>query len=651
MGYNLVQKVIMTHLLEESRGVDALSPGEAIRLKVDQTLTQDSTGTMVYLQLESMNISKINTEVSVAYVDHNMLQSGYENADDHAFIESVAAKYGIIYSKPGNGICHQLHLENFSVPGKTLIGSDSHTPTCGGMGMLAIGAGGLDVAIGMASGYYDTIYPKVIFIELKGKLRPWVSAKDIILKVLSLLGVSGGVNAVIEYGGEGVKSLSVPERATITNMGAELGATSSIFPSDDRTLDFLTKLGRAEAYKPLLADEDAVYDQRLLIDLDALVPMVAKPHSPDNVAALKSVEGQRLDQVAIGSCTNASYQDLMKVAAILKGRTIKPWVSLVISPGSSAILNMIAQNGALADMIAAGARLLEAGCGPCIGMGQAPRSGGVSFRTFNRNFPGRSGTKDALVYLGSPEAAAVSSLKGYISDPSATAVLAELGLDDSILQVSEPKAYTTVGSFWQRNVADLTHPVAMGPNIKPFPVAESLPETLKLKISLKTGDRVSTDDIMPSHAGLLPFRSNIPRLSEACFSGIDPDFPQRAKAFGTSAIIGGETYGQGSSREHAALVPLYLGVRLVVAKSFARIHRANLINAGILPLCFDNPADYEGLSQGDELSFENIHEGLSQGYVQVSHADGKLIRLKFEGSEREKAILKAGGALKYAALK
>lgn len=651
MGYNLVQKVIRTHLLEESRGVEALSAGETIRLKVDQTLTQDSTGTMVYLQLEAMNISKINTEVSVAYVDHNMLQSGFENADDHAFIESVAAKYGIIYSKPGNGICHQLHLENFSVPGKTLIGSDSHTPTCGGMGMLAIGAGGLDVAIGMASGYYDTIYPKVIYIELKGKLKPWVSAKDIILKVLSLLGVSGGVNAVLEYGGEGVKSLSVPERATITNMGAELGATSSIFPSDDNTLDFLTRLGRAEAYKPLSADVDAVYDQRLLIDLDALLPMVAKPHSPDNVAELRSVMGQRLDQVAIGSCTNASYQDLMKVAAILKGRTVKPWVSLVISPGSSTILNMIAQNGALADMIAAGARLLEAGCGPCIGMGQAPKSGAVSFRTFNRNFPGRSGTKDAQVYLGSPEAAAVSALRGFISDPSSEAVLTELGLDDSVLQVAEPKAYAAIESFWLRTQPDLNHPVAMGPNIKPFPVAESLPQSLKLKVSLKTGDKVSTDDIMPSHAGLLPYRSNIPRLSEACFSGLDPDFPQRAKAYGASAIIGGETYGQGSSREHAALVPLYLGVKLVIAKSFARIHRANLINAGILPLCFEKPEDYEALSLKAELSLEKLYEGLDRGYVEALSGDGNLIRLSFKGSEREKAILKAGGALKYAALK
>lgn len=651
MGYNLVQKVIRTHLLEESRGIEALSAGEAIRLKVDQTLTQDSTGTMVYLQLEAMNISKINTEVSVAYVDHNMLQSGFENADDHAFIESVAAKYGIIYSKPGNGICHQLHLENFSVPAKTLIGSDSHTPTCGGMGMLAIGAGGLDVAIGMASGYYDTIYPKVIYIELKGKLKPWVSAKDIILKVLSLLGVSGGVNAVLEYGGEGVKSLSVPERATITNMGAELGATSSIFPSDDNTLDFLTRLGRAEAYKPFSADVDAVYDQRLLIDLDALLPMVAKPHSPDNVAELRSVMGQRLDQVAIGSCTNASYQDLMKVAAILKGRTVKPWVSLVISPGSSAILNMIAQNGALADMIAAGARLLEAGCGPCIGMGQAPRSGAVSFRTFNRNFPGRSGTKDAQVYLGSPEAAAVSALRGYISDPSSEEVLAELGLDDSVLQVAEPKTYAAIESFWLRTQPDLNHPVAMGPNIKPFPVAEPLPQSLRLSISLKTGDKVSTDDIMPSHAGLLPFRSNIPRLSEACFSGLDPDFSERAKAYGTSAIIGGETYGQGSSREHAALVPLYLGVKLVIAKSFARIHRANLINAGILPLCFEHTEDYDALSLGAELAIEHLHERLEEGSFEALSSDGNVIRLSFKGSEREKAILKAGGALKYAALK
>lgn len=648
MGYNLVQKIIMTHLLGDSKDVRELQTGDAIRLKVDQTLTQDSTGTMVYLQLEAMNISKINTEVSVAYVDHNMLQSGFENADDHAFIESVAAKYGIVYSKPGNGICHQLHLENFSEPAKTLIGSDSHTPTCGGMGMLAIGAGGLDVAIGMASGHYDTVYPKVIEVKLVGQLKPWVSAKDIILKVLSLIGVSGGVNAVLEYSGEGVKTLSVPQRATITNMGAELGATSSIFPSDDNTHAFLTRLGRADAYRPLSADEDAVYDQCIVIDLCNLSPMVAKPHSPDNVSTLSEVLGLKLDQVAIGSCTNASYQDLMKVAAILKGRTIKPWVSLVISPGSSAILNMLAKNGALADIIASGARLLEAGCGPCIGMGQAPKSGAVSFRTFNRNFPGRSGTKDAQVYLGSPEAAAVSALMGYISDPSSKAVQEALGLTDRDLEVHEPETYAKVESFWVRSENGSIQTVVMGPNIKPFPMAEPLQDTLTLTISLKTGDKISTDDIMPSHAGLLPFRSNIPRLSEACFSGIDAEFPSRARSLSASMIVGGETYGQGSSREHAALVPLYLGIKVVVAKSFARIHRANLINAGILPLIFKDKADYEALSKGATLTFSQLKEGLAVGVFEAVSDSGFSCELLFDGNEREKAIIRAGGALRHA---
>lgn len=644
MGNNLARKIIFSHLEGDSTLHDTIKFGESIKLKVDQTLTQDSTGTMVYLQLEAMNISEIKTERSVAYVDHNMLQSGFENADDHAFIESVARKYGIVYSKPGNGICHQLHLENFSVPGKTLIGSDSHTPTCGGMGMLAIGAGGLDVAIGMAKGVYHISMPKVIEIHLSGSLKPWVSAKDIILKVLQLLGVSGGVNAILEYTGEGVKTLSVPERATITNMGAELGATTSIFPSDENTLAFLTRLGRKSDFSALSADSDATYDASYTIDLNELKPMVAKPHSPDNVSPLSEVAGIKVDQVAIGSCTNASYADLMKVAAILKGKTVAPSVSLVISPGSSAILKMLAENGALADLISSGARLLEAGCGPCIGMGQSPKSNAVSLRTFNRNFPGRSGTKDAQVYLLSPEAAAVSALKGVITDPSAEGALP--------VTIVEPEFYDKVESFWIHEAANLAHPVAMGPNIKPFPVGEAVEKDLELKVSLITGDKISTDDIMPSHAGLLPFRSNVPRLSQDCFGGVDSDFPERAKALGKSVIIGGEIYGQGSSREHAALVPLYLGVRAVVAKNFARIHRANLINAGIVPLTFEETADYDSISLGEGFKILNLDLGLdsetSGQKISAILDSGKEIGLKFGGTAREAAILKAGGALKYA---
>ncbi len=644
-------KVIESHLLEMPDSYELLKKGQSLKLKVDQTLTQDSTGTMVYLQLEAMNVSKIQTELSVAYVDHNMLQSGFENADDHAFIESVAKKYGLIYSKPGNGICHQLHLENFAVPGKLLIGSDSHTPTCGGMGMLAVGAGGLDVAIGMAKGVYHLAMPSVIQIELKGSLKPWVSAKDIILKVLQMLGVSGGVNAVLEYTGEGVKSLSVPERATITNMGAELGATSSLFPSDENTLDFLRRQGREMDYSPLSADEGAKYDDSYVIDLDQLEPLIAKPHSPDAVVLLSDVAGISVDQVAIGSCTNASYADLMKVAKILKGKAVHPQVSLVISPGSSAILKMLAENGALADLIGAGARLLEAGCGPCIGMGQSPKSGAVSLRTFNRNFVGRSGTLDAQVYLLSPEAAAASALTGVITDPRT------LGIPT---YVEEPALYAKSENYWIRS-ENLLEPmletkVMMGPNIKPFPVGEPLSDALEVAISLKTGDKISTDDIMPSHAGLLPFRSNVPRLSMDCFVGVDPTFSDRAKEMHRSAIIGGHTYGQGSSREHAALVPLYLGVRVVIAKSFARIHRSNLINAGILPLTFADETDYALLQEGAMISLEKIHEGLEKGHLSMQADVGtsghlkRSVVLEFDGTQREIEILKAGGALKHALL-
>lgn len=649
MGKNLAYKLIESHLVGNAFNGKQPGFGENMALRVDQTLTQDSTGTMVYLQLEAMNISKVLTELSVAYIDHNMLQSGFENADDHAFIASVADKYGIVYSKPGNGICHQLHLENFAKPGKLLIGSDSHTPTCGGMGMLAIGAGGLDVAIGMAKGIYHLAMPKVIEINLTGTLKPWVTAKDVILKVLQILGVSGGVNAILEYTGEGVKSLSVPQRATITNMGAEMGATTSVFPSDENTLDFLTRQGRALDYTALGADSDATYDATYTIDLSELEPMAAKPHSPDNIGMISELSGIKVDQVAIGSCTNASYADLMTVASVLKGKSVHPDVSLVISPGSSSILKMLAENGALSDMIGAGARLLEAGCGPCIGMGQSPKSGAVSLRTFNRNFQGRSGTKDAQVYLVSPEVAAVSALTGVITDPRTFGEMEE---------IPAPNTYAKSEHYWVKplvyNTPKLDTPVQMGPNIKPFPVGEPLPNALTLPISLKTGDKISTDDIMPSHAGLLPFRSNVPRLSLDCFATIDTTFPARATELGRSVIIGGHTYGQGSSREHAALVPLYLGVRAVIAKSFARIHRSNLINAGILPLTFADETDYDQLKEGATIQLENLYEGLEAGLVNMEAEVGtsghlkRVIPLKFEGTEREIEILKAGGALKYA---
>ncbi len=642
MQLNLVQKIIKAHLVTQSSGGELPKAGEAIAIQVDQTLTQDSTGTMVYLQLEAMGISKLATEVSVAYIDHNLLQSGFENADDHAFIESVAKKYGIVFSKPGNGICHQLHLENFAASGKTLIGSDSHTPTCGAMGMLAIGAGGLDVALGMATGVYHLAMPRVIGVVLKGRRRPWVSAKDVALKVLQILGVSGGLGAVLEYIGEGTQDLSLTERATITNMGAEVGATSSVFSSDEMTKAYLLQVGRSEAYKPMKADEGALYDEILTIDLGCLEPMVAKPHSPDHVAMIRELETIQVDQVAIGSCTNASYSDLMKVAKILEGKQVAAHVSLVISPGSSAILKALAENGALASMIASGARILEAGCGPCIGMGQSPKTNAVSVRTFNRNFKGRSGTASAQVYLVSPEMAALTAISGYIGT-GGKAVL-ENWSDLLNIEIDEPTHLDRLSSYWVKGASNLKTPIVMGPNIKAFPVGEGVPNQLSLPVSLVTGDGISTDDIMPSHAGLLPFRSNIPKLSQHCFEGLDADFSSRASHMGRSAIVGGETYGQGSSREHAALVPLYLGVRAVIAKSFARIHRANLINSGIIPLTFVNPLDAEKLSIGSQLQLENLHEGISTGNV-VAKVGAMTIALNFTGSQREKRILLSGGAL------
>ena len=612
MGKTLAYKILENHLVEGS-----LTPGEEITIKIDQTLTQDSTGTMVYLQLEAMDVDKVKTELSVAYIDHNTLQTGFENADDHAFIKSVAQRHGVLFSKPGNGICHQLHLENYGKPGKTLLGSDSHTPTGGGLGMIAIGAGGLDVAVAMAKGTYSLTAPKVIKVELKGKLNPWTSAKDVILYVLQQLSVKGGVGKIVEYTGEGVKSLSVTDRATITNMGAELGATTSVFPSDENTKAYLKSQGREADYAPLSADPDAVYDEELIVDLNTLTPLAAQPHSPDNVDSVANIGEIKVDQVAIGSCTNSSYTDLMKVAAILKGKKVHPDVSLVISPGSSKILTKMAENGALADIIASGARIIENACGPCIGMGQSPKSGAVSLRTFNRNFKGRSGTLDADVYLVSPETAAISAVTGVLTDGSkcgeALPQIAETDFNFNDNFIVYPEGTNTENT-----------PVAMGPNIKPFPRNTALPEKVEVTVTLHAGDNITTDDIMPSDSRLLPYRSNIPHLSNYCFEKVDGEFAARCKDAGSCAIIGGDNYGQGSSREHAALAPLYLGVKFVLAKSFARIHRSNLINSGIMPLVFENPADYDDFTIGDKLVIENAQEQVKSGSVEVKHLQTKL---------------------------
>lgn len=617
-------------------------PGTEITIKIDQTLTQDSTGTMVYLQLEAMNVDEIKTELSVAYIDHNMLQTGFENADDHAFIKSVAQRHGVLFSKPGNGICHQLQLESFGIPGKTLLGSDSHTPTGGGLGMIAIGAGGLDVAVAMAKGTYSLTVPKIIGVHLSGKLRPWVSAKDVILYVLQKLTVKGGVGKIVEYYGEGVKELSVTDRATITNMGAELGATTSVFPSDENTKAYLASQGREGDYVPLSADADAVYDEILEVNLSELTPLAAKPHSPDNVDSVTNIGEIKIDQVAIGSCTNSSYTDLMKVAAILKGNRVHENVSLVISPGSSRILRKLAENGALADMIAAGARIIENGCGPCIGMGQSPRSAGVSLRTFNRNFKGRSGTKDAQVYLVSPETAAISAITGVLTDGMTCG---------KVLPDTEPETFELNESFLVRpsgcSKADV--PVDMGPNIKPFPLNVALPDTLSTTVTLKAGNNITTDDIMPSDSRLLPFRSNIPHLSNYCFELIDSQFPERCREAKSCTIIGGENYGQGSSREHAALVPLHLGVRFVIAKSFARIHRSNLINSGILPLTFVDPTDYDKLSLGDRLVIEEATaQVLGGSTIAVKNLNtGETYLTESNFSDLEMKMILAGGKINY----
>lgn len=634
MGKTLAYKILENHLLEGT-----LAPGEAITIKIDQTLTQDSTGTMVYLQLEAMEVDKVKTELSVAYIDHNTLQTGFENADDHEFIKSVARRHGVLFSKPGNGICHQLQLENYGKPGKTLLGSDSHTPTGGGLGMIAIGAGGLDVAVAMAKGTYSLTAPKVVKVELKGALKPWVSAKDVILYVLQQLTVKGGVGKIIEYTGEGVKSLSVTDRATITNMGAELGATTSVFPSDENTRLYLKEEGREEDYTPLAADPDAVYDEELIVDLDQLTPLAAMPHSPDNVDSVSNIGEIKVDQVAIGSCTNSSYMDLMKVAAILKGKKVHPDVSLVISPGSSKIMSKMAQNGALADIINAGARVIENACGPCIGMGQSPKSGAVSLRTFNRNFKGRSGTLDAQVFLVSPETAALSAIKGVLTDGMTSG--------EELPKIPETD-FVPNDNFvvYPEGCNKDNTEVAMGPNIKPFPRNTALPEKVEAKVVLHAGDNITTDDIMPSDSRLLPYRSNIPHLSNYCFEKIDAGFSARCKEAGKCAIVGGENYGQGSSREHAALAPLYLGVKFVLAKSFARIHRSNLINSGILPLVFENPADYDTFELGDELVIENAPQQATQDTIEVKNLTKDLVyKTKPNFSDLEQTMILKGGKI------
>ena len=638
MGYTLGQKIIKNHLVSGK-----METGTEIGLKIDQTLTQDATGTMAYIEFEAMGIPRVKTERSVAYVDHNTLQSGFENADDHRFIQSVAKKHGIYFSRPGNGICHQVHLERFGVPGKTLIGSDSHTPTGGGIGMLAMGAGGLDVAVAMGGGPYYITMPKILQIELSGKLSPWVSAKDVILEVLRLLTVKGGVGKIVEYTGEGFKSLSVPERATITNMGAELGATTSVFPSDEVTREFLAAQGREQDWTELSPDADAVYDETIRIDLSSLRPMAACPHSPDAVKTVEEIGPIKIDQVCIGSCTNSSYRDLMRVASILKGKTVSSEVSLTISPGSKQVYHMLARNGALADLIGAGARVLECACGPCIGMGQSPNSGGVSLRTFNRNFLGRSGTADAQVYLVSPETAAASAVTGVLTDPRTLggepqiAMPEHFDIDDNlILSPASPEEAKDVR-------------IVRGPNIKEFPATSPLPESISAKALLKVGDNITTDHIMPAGAKILPYRSNIPYMSKFCFAVCDRTFPERCKEYGSGIIIGGSNYGQGSSREHAALVPLYLGIKAVIVKSFARIHCANLANAGILPLVFKKESDYAGIDQMDDLELPDIRSAI-QNHLPIivrNRTKGTEFEVEAALSERQCLMVLAGGLLDY----
>lgn len=636
MKYNLAQKLIKSHLLNGD-----MKAGQDIAISIDQTLTQDSTGTIAYLQFEAMGIPRVRTKKSVAYIDHNTLQTGFENADDHEYIRSVAAKYGIYFSKPGNGICHQVHLERFGIPGMSLLGSDSHTPTAGGLGMLAIGAGGLDVAVTMGGGPYYLTMPKVCKVTLTGKLPRWVSAKDIILEILRRMTVKGGVGKIIEYSGEGVKTLTVPERASITNMGAELGATSSIFPSDEITRKFLKVQGREKDWIELSADKNALYDEEIEIDLGQLEPLAAKPHSPDNVAAVSKIGKIKVDQVAIGSCTNSSFIDLMRVAQILKGKNVHPSVSLVIAPGSKQVLTMLAKNGALGDLVAAGARILESACGPCIGMGQAPASQAVSLRTFNRNFEGRSGTASAKVYLVSPEVAAVSSLTGVLTDPR------EFG---DMPSVQFPEEFDVNDNLIIAPAADNEEvAIIRGPNIKPFPVNKKLPANREGKVLLKVGDNITTDHIMPSGAKLLPFRSNIPYLAQFCYIHIDPAFPKRAQINKGGFILGGVNYGQGSSREHAALVPLYLGVKGVIAKSFARIHMANLINSGIIPIIFVNERDYDQIDLDDVLEIKHLKKQIKaeKQLIIKNVTKKKDFKAIIPLTQRQREIILAGGLLNY----
>ena len=634
MGMTIAEKILKAHLVDGE-----MVKGQEIGLRIDQTLTQDATGTMAYLQFEAMGVDQVKTERSVAYIDHNTLQSGFENADDHKFIGTCAKKHGIYFSKPGNGICHQVHLERFGKPGKTLIGSDSHTPTGGGIGMLAFGAGGLDVAVAMGGGAYYIPMPKMVRVTLTGSLQPWVAAKDIILEVLRQMTVKGGVGKIVEYAGPGVATLSVPERATITNMGAELGATTSVFPSDEVTREFLRAQGREEDYTPLASDPDAVYDEEYTVDLDKLQPLAAKPHMPDQVEEVASIGKIKINQCCIGSCTNSSYYDMMKVAAILKGKKVHPDVSLTISPGSMQVFNMLAKNGALSDIIQAGARILECACGPCIGMGQSPESAGVSLRTFNRNFEGRSGTQDAKIYLVSPEVAAASAIAGVLTDPR------ELG---EAPKIEMPEHFVIDDGMI---IPPAENPdeveVIKGPNIKEFPLGHELEESISTKVMLKTEDNITTDHILPAGSKLLPYRSNIPYYSDYCFIHVDPKFPARCKELGGGVIIGGSNYGQGSSREHAALVPLYLGIRAVVAKSFARIHKANLVNSGIIPLTFKNPEDYDGIELLDGITFPNIRAEIESGSDVTVVIGGKTIMTECELTDRHRSAILEGGTLNY----
>lgn len=638
MGLTIAQKIIKNHIVSGE-----MIPGTEIGLKIDQTLTQDATGTMAYLQFEAMGTERVKTELSVAYIDHNTLQAGFENADDHRYIQTVTKKHGIRFSRPGNGICHQVHLERFGIPGKTLIGSDSHTPTAGGLGMLAMGAGGLDVAVAMGGGAYYINMPKVLGVELVGKLPDYVGAKDVILYVLSKLGVKGGVGKVVEYYGEGIKTLSVPERATITNMGAELGATTSVFPSDEITLEFLKSQEREKDFVPLSPDPDATYDETLTVDLSSLVPLAACPHSPDNVRPVSEIEGMKIDQVCIGSCTNSSMLDMLTVAAMLKGKTVHPDVELSVSPGSKEVLTMLSECGALSDMVAAGARILECACGPCIGMGFSPKSAGISLRTFNRNFEARSGTADAKVYLVSPQTAAASAVAGVLTDPRKLgkapkiALPEKMKINDNLIEL--PAA--------PEEAANIT--VERGPNIKPIPKGTAPAKDLVCKTALKVGDNITTDHIMPAGTKILPYRSNVPYLSNFCFTVCDKEFPERAKKLGGGIIVGGTNYGQGSSREHAALVPLYLGIKAVVAKSFARIHMANLINFGIIPLTFKNPEDYDKINEGDDIEISGFNDsiGTKDEILLLDKTTNEKIVLNLNATERQREILLSGGLLNY----